>query len=458
MTSAGPVSEPAAGPVGKLQAIVAIPTVSRLDPELTPAAEFSRLLATMAELWPGVHGLEVTRAGAHGLLIRWPGRNAPRSPDQPLVLMGHLDVVPAVAADWSRDPFGAELADGAIWGRGTLDNKGQVAAICEAVESLLARGFVPARDVWLSFGCDEEVTSASARAAVEVLRSRGVRPWMVLDEGGAVAAQAFPGITAPVGVVGVTEKGLTNIRLTVTGGGGHASTPARNGPAVRLARAITRLDRAPMGTRIPEPTFELFRRLAPHAPPPLRAILGNARRVSPAVSRLLAGAGPEAAALARTTFAVTTLEGSPARNVIPATAAAGVNIRVLPGDTVAAVLAHVRSAIGDDQVTVELIEGEEPGPVSPYSVPGRGDEGFDLVTGLIAEVFPDAVPAPYVVLATTDSRFFTAISDRVYRFAPLRMTKAQRATIHAADEHLGVEDFLAGITWYRRLIESLPGN
>jgi carboxypeptidase PM20D1 len=448
-------------PVAKLQEIVAIPTVSSPDPDLTPTAEFDRLLAAMARLWPRVHALEVTRTGTHGLLIRWPGRDAQpsaaqRSPAQPVVLMAHLDVVPVVAADWSRDPFGAEVVDGAIWGRGTLDDKGQVAAICEAVESLLGSGFVPARDVWLSFGCDEEVTSAAARAAVQELRARGVRPWMVLDEGGAVAGEAFPGITAPVGVVGVTEKGLTNIALTVTGGGGHASTPARNGPAVRLARAITRLDRTPMGARIPGPTIELFRRLAPHAPAPMRAALGNAGRLGPAAGRLLALAGPEAAALARTTFAVTMLQGSPARNVIPATATAGVNIRVLPGDTVASVLDHVRSAIGDDQVNVELIEGEEPWPVSPYSVPGRGDEAFDLVTGVISEVFPDAVPVPFVVLATTDSRFFTAICDRVYRFAPFRMSKAQRATIHAANEHLDLDAFQAGIDWYRRLIESLP--
>jgi carboxypeptidase PM20D1 len=441
-------------PVGKLAAIVAIPTVSHHDPRLTPVAEFDRLLAAMAELWPRVHALEVTRVGTHGLLIRWPGRRA----DQPVVLMAHLDVVPVVASDWSRDPFGAQVTDGAIWGRGTLDDKGCVAAICEAAETLLARGLVPARDVWLSFGCDEEVTSACARAAVGVLRSRGVRPWLVLDEGGAIAGEAFPGVAAPVGVVGVTEKGLTSIRLSVTGGGGHASTPARNGPAVRLARAITRLDRAPMTPRLPEPTIEMFRRLAPHASVPLRVVLGNAGRLTPAVGRLLALAGPEAAALARTTFAITTLEGAPARNVIPATAAACVNIRVLPGDTVASVLEHVRSAIDDDKVAVELIEGEEPWPVSPYSVPGRGDEGFDLVTGLISEVFPEAVPAPYVVLATTDSRFFTAISDRVYRFAPLRMSKAQRAAIHAADEHLDTSALLAAIDWYRRLIESLPGN
>ena len=172
------------GPVSKLQAIVAIPTVSSRDPELTPTAEFDRLLATMAELWPRVHSLGVTRAGAHGLLIRWPGREAQRSPEQPVVLMAHLDVVPVVASDWARDPFGADIADGAIWGRGTLDDKGCVAAICEAVESLLARGFVPARDVWLSFGCDEEVTSASARHSPNTTSSSGGTRVRVLRDSG----------------------------------------------------------------------------------------------------------------------------------------------------------------------------------------------------------------------------------------------------------------------------------
>jgi carboxypeptidase PM20D1 len=447
-------------PVGKLRSIVAIPTVSHRDAARIDTGAFDRLHAAMAELWPRVHALEVTRAGSHGLLIRWPGRTSESGlpNERPVVLMAHLDVVPVVEADWSRDPFGGEIVDGAIWGRGTLDDKGCVAAICEAVETLLAEGFVPERDVWLSFGSDEEVSGTAARDAVEILRARGVRPWFVLDEGGAVAHQAFPGIAAPVGVVGVTEKGTTSIRLTVTGGGGHASTPARMGPAVRLARAITRLDRAAMPGRLPAPTLELFRRLAPHATPPVRALLGRAARYSPALGRLLTLAGPEAAAVARTTFAVTTLEGSPALNVLPASAAAGVNIRIMPGDTVSGVLDHVRAAVADKLVTIEPVELTEPSPVSPYSVPGQPDEAFDLVTGVIGEIFEDAVPAPYVMLAATDSRFFTAISDRVYRFAPFRMTKAQRASIHAADEYLGVDDFRAGIRWYRRLIERLPGE
>jgi carboxypeptidase PM20D1 len=479
-------------PVDKLRAIVRIPTVSYREPDRTDTAAFDRLLATMAGLWPRVHALEVTRVGPHGLLIRWPGRSSTgpsdtdrsdtgpsdtgrsdtgrsstgrpdtgrstmgRSSQRPVVLMAHLDVVPVVPADWSRDPFGADITDGAVWGRGTLDDKGCVAAICEAAESLLTEGFVPEQDVWLSFGCDEEVSGETARAAVEILRSRDVRPWFTLDEGGAIAHEAFPGVTPPVGVVGVAEKGTTSIHLTVTDGGGHASTPARNGPAVRLARAITRLDRAPMPARLPAPTLELFRRLAPYAAQPLGTALGNAGRIAPAAGRLLALAGPEAAALARTTFAVTTLEASPALNVLPAAATAGVNIRVLPGDTVAGVLDHVRKAIGDKKVAIEPVELGEPSPVSLYSVPGRPDKAFDFVAEVMGEVFKDAVPAPYVMLGATDSRFFAPICERVYRFAPFRMTKAQRASIHAADEYLGIDDFRAGIGWYRRLIERLP--
>ena len=443
-------------PVERLAALIRIPTVSNRDPALVDSDAFDRLLATMRGQWPLLHALDVTRVGSHGLLIRWPGRSAER----PVVLMAHLDVVPVVAADWSRDPFGGEVVDGEhgpeLWGRGTLDDKGCVAGICEAVESLLDDGFVPAQDVWLSFGCDEEVSGGAAQAAVDVLRERGVTPWFVIDEGGAIAHEAFPGVVAPVGVVGVTEKGVTSVTLTVSGDGGHASTPVRNGPTVRLAKALTRLDAAPMAPRLPAPTIELFRRLAPHAPLAMRALLGNASRLAPLASRAMTVAGAEPAAMVRTTFAITTLAGSPALNVIAASASAGVNIRVMVGDTVADVLAHIRSAVRDDAVVIDVVEATEPSPVSPYSSPDSIDDAFDLIESTISEVFPDAVPAPYVMMAATDSRFFTAICTHVYRFAPFRMTKAQRAAIHAADERIGTAAYLDGIRWYRRLIERLP--
>ncbi|MBI2243406.1 MAG: M20/M25/M40 family metallo-hydrolase [Nocardioides sp.] len=435
--------------VGKLQALVRIPTVSDRDPGGVDAAAFDRLLEELARQFPVLHErLELIRVDTHGLLFRWPGRAA----DRPVVLMAHLDVVPVdEAAPWRHPPFGAEIHDGAIWGRGTLDDKGAVVGICEAVESLLEQGFVPGQDLWLSFGCNEEVSGTAARLAVAELEARGVRPWFVVDEGGAIASEAFPGVGAPIGVVGVTEKGVTSLELRVDGRGGHASTPTRMGPTARLARAITRLDRSPMPASIPEPTVELFRRMAPHASLALRPLLANAARLRPVLTRALLAAGPEPAAMARTTFAVTTLSGSPALNVIASTARAGVNIRIMVGDTVAGVVEHVRRSIADDRVLIEVVERNEPSPVSPTD-----DEAFALLEATIAEVFPDAVAAPYVMMAATDSRFFTAICTRVYRFAPFRMTKAQRESIHSYDEHLGVDALVDGVRWYQRLIERIP--
>jgi len=405
-------------------------------------------VAELARQFPLLHErLELTRVDTHGLLFRWAGRHD----DRPVVLMAHLDVVPVEEdAPWQHPPFGAEVHDDAVWGRGTLDDKGPLVAICEAVETLLEQDVAPAQDVWLSFGCNEEVSGEAAPLAVDELDRRGVRPWFVLDEGGAIAAEAFPGVAAPLGVVGVTEKGVTSLELRVDGRGGHASTPARNGPTARLARAITRLDRHPMAASVPEPTVELLRRMAPHASAALRPLMANAGRLRPLLTRVLVAAGPEPAAMTRTTFAVTTLSGSPALNVIASTARAGVNIRIMVGDTVASVLEHVRRTIDDDEVQVSVVEANEPSPISPR------DDAFELIEATIADVFPDAVPTPYVMMAATDSRFFTRICPRVYRFAPFRMTKAQRESIHSYDEHVGIEAFLDGVRWYRRLIERIP--
>ncbi len=434
--------------VAKLQALVRIPTVSDRDPAKVDEAAFDKLLAEHERLFPLLYStLELIRVGSHALLFRWPGaRNA-----RPVVLMAHVDVVPVdESAPWQHPPFGAEIHDGAVWGRGTLDDKGCVVAISEAVERLLGRGFTPAQDVWLSFGCEEEVGGTAAAQAAEELARRGVHPWFVLDEGGAVAGEAFPGIRPPVAVIGVTEKGTTSVELRVDGRGGHGSTPARHGPAARLARAILRVDRSSMPARLPEPTVELFRRLAPHAPAPLRPLMARADRLRPALTRAIVAAGPEPAAMTRTTFATTTLSGSSALNVIASTARAGLDIRVMVGDTVDDVISHLHKAIRDESVTIEVIEAGEASPVSPVD-----DDAFRLLESTVTELFPEAIPAPYVMMAATDSRHFTAICPRVYRFAPFRMSKAQREAIHSYDERLGVDDFLLGIDWYQRLIERL---
>src|SRR3954468_17878190 len=363
--------------VAKLQSLVRIPTVSDRDSTRVDTGAFDQFLDELRSLFPLLHEhLELTRVAGHGLLFRWAGRSEVR----PVVLMAHLDVVPVdESAPWRHPAFSAEIHDGAVWGRGTLDDKGCLTAICEAVERQLEAGHQPAQAVGLSWGCDEEVFGTAATAAVDELIRRGVRPWLVLDEGGAVAHEAFPGVKRPVAAIGVAEKGTTSVELRVEGRGGHASTPAPNGPTARLARAILKVDRSPMAARLPDTTVDLMRTLAPHVPRPLRPVLGRADRIRPVLTRALTAAGPEAAAMARTTFAITTLDGSPALNVIASSATAAVNIRVMPGDTVAGAIAHLRKAIDDDGIEITVVERGEASPVSSLG------PAFDLVTSLVAE-------------------------------------------------------------------------
>lgn len=434
--------------VEALRASIRVPTISDWDPDKEDRAAFEALLRELRDRFPRLHETcEVERIAGDALLVRWAGRSA----EHPVVLLAHLDVVPVGdESTWTHPPFAAEVADGHVWGRGSLDCKGSLVATCAAVESLIEDGVTPGRDVWLSFGCTEEVSGDAAKEAVRHLRERAVEPWFVIDEGGAIVQGVLPGIEAPMAVIGVAEKGTVVIELTARGDGGHASAPKRMGATARLARAILRLEKKPFPPHLPDVTVEMLERAGAHARMPYAAVFGNARRLRALLSRVLPRLGHETAAMARTTVAVTQLTGSQAANVIAATARAHVNMRVMVGETVDGAIERVRRTIGDPHVEVTLVSGDEPSPVSPTD-----DPAYALLTSTLEEVFPGTVTVPYVMLAATDSRHFHRVWPRVYRFTPFRMTDEQRAGIHGIDERIGVDDFLDGVSWYRRLIEQL---
>jgi carboxypeptidase PM20D1 len=434
--------------VEALRALIRIPTVSDWDPAREDRSTFEAILAELRERFPRLHAAcEVERIGGDALLVRWPGRTR----EAPVVLMAHLDVVPVGdASAWTHPPFAGDLADGHVWGRGALDCKGSLVATCQAVEDLVEDGVVPGRDVWLSFGCNEEVSGGAAKDAVAVLRERAVEPWFVLDEGGAIVQGALPGVDAPMAVVGVSEKGTVDVQLIARGDGGHASAPRRMGPTSRLARAILRLERRPFPSHLPDATVDMLERAGSHARMPYAVAFRHARRLRPVLSRVLPRLGHETAAMARTTVAVTQLSGSPGANVIAATARAHVNMRVMVGETVDGAVERIRSTIKDPHVEVVLVSGDEPSPVSPTD-----DAAYALLESTLRDVCPGTVAVPYVMLAATDSRHFHRVWPRVYRFTPFRMTAAQRASIHGVDERIGIDDLRDGVAWYRRLIEQL---
>lgn len=438
-----------------LSELIAIPTVDVPNPSEGDLAHFEKFVATLEVMFPLVHlQLERERINRFALLYSWKGQSA--DSHKTTVLMAHYDVVPVEDQDkneWLHPGFSGHIDEEYVWGRGSLDNKGALVTILNAVETLLSQGFTPSGDVMLFFGNNEETAGTSASSAVELLRSRGIKPWLVLDEGGAVALQAFPGLELPAAVVGVAEKGILDVEIVCKSQGGHASTPPRFGATARLARAILALDNAKLPVSVPAPVDELLQRIGANSSFALRLVTANRALFAPVLAPLLSRVSDETRAMVRTTIAVTMLEGSQASNVIAATARATANVRIALGSSIAEAVEQMTQAINDPLVQINVISGHEPSPISPSN-----NQQFELLAQTISHAYPTAVVTPYVQTGATDARHFTAICPAVYRFSPLLMDKADRASLHAVNERVLISSLGAGVAFYRQLLESLSGN
>jgi carboxypeptidase PM20D1 len=438
-------------PIERFRALLRMPTVSRYDESLIDWAPFDEFLSALPRLYPALHAkLDRQIVDGHSLLYRWAGTSSA----SPAVLMAHYDVVPASDERWEHPPFGAELTgnggDELLWARGALDDKGALVSILEAVERQVLDGFSPANDLYLSFGHNEETAGSGAAAVVAVLHERGVRPAFVLDEGGAIVEGIFPGVDGQIAVVGVSEKGLASVDLTVVQNGGHASTPPRLSATTRLARAVVRLNARPFPASFTPANLEMIRTIGAHARQPYRWIFTHLGLTRLPLLAAFARLGNETNAIIRTTGVVTQLSGSAADNALAEKAIATVNVRVAIDSSVDEAVAHIRRAIRDDAVEITVRRPSEPSPVSPTT----GTQ-WQKLSATIGAVYPDAIVTPYVMLGASDSRRFTVISNAVYRFSPFEMSLEQRGTLHAVNERISVQTWLRGIDFYERLIAAL---
>jgi carboxypeptidase PM20D1 len=413
------------------------------QPDSSPPA-LDELRNWLATSYPAFHAIaERTVVGGGTLLFEWQGSNASLPP---IVLMAHQDVVPEVAPErWRHPPFSGALADDSVWGRGSIDNKGSLIAIMEAVEALAAAGHVPARTLLLVFGHDEETSGSGARAAAELLASRAVQAEFVLDEGSLVISD-HPVTHGPVALIGISEKGYATVRVTARGEGGHASMPPRETAVATLARAIDAIMASPFPLRYDGATRAMLEALAPETPALTRLAIANAWLFRPILVKQI-GATPQGAAMLHTTLAPTMLAGANRENVLPAEASATFNLRIAPGDTVANVMRHLRQSVAALPVTLELVgESRDPSMVSPTD-----GLGFRLISGAARAVFGTAV-APAPVIAATDSRHMAGLTRNIYRFQPLQLSLADTGMIHGIDEHLGTDALQRMVRFYAVLL------
>jgi carboxypeptidase PM20D1 len=444
------------GAAERLAGSLRIRTISSEDPAVFDADAFAALHAYLHTAFPRVHAqLRRETVGRHSLLYTWQGSD---SSLKPILLTGHLDVVPAETGavdNWQQHPFSGRIVEGFIWGRGAIDNKSAVLGTLEAIEMLLAEGFQPVRTVHLAYGHDEEVGGAAgAREIAAVLKARGVELEMVLDEGGLIGEGVFPGIAEPIALVGIAEKGFVTIELSTQVAGGHSSLPPRQSAVGLLSAAVARLEENPMSARLERPTRQLFDRIGPRFPPAQRVLFANLWLTGPFVLRSLEQR-PATDAMVRTTTAPTIFQAGTKDNMLPSYARAVINFRILPGDTVATVVEHVRRAIGDRRVEVTIAGRFS---AEPSAVSSTDAESFQALERTILSVVPDAIVAPYLVVVATDARYYSGLSPNVYRFLPLRLSPRDLERMHGSDERIGISEYELAIRLYRQLVLEAAGN
>ena len=430
------------------------PTVSHQEVENRQPEVFLAFHEFLERSFPAVHET-LTRETVNelSLLFTWTGREPGL---EPVLLMGHMDVVPVVPgteSDWKHPPFGGEIAEGEIWGRGALDDKASVMSILEAVEQLVTGGFRPRRTIFLAFGHDEEVGGPEgARLIAETLFERGAEPFaFVLDEGGFVRDDMSEMVDGAVGFFGIAEKGFVTLELVVEGAGGHSSAPPESTSLGVLSRAVTRMEQSQFPARLDGATEAMIDYLAPEMPFMARMIMANLWLTRPLVVRMSL-ADRATAAMVRTTTAVTVMNGGVKENVLPITARALVNHRILPGDSVESVTARAREVIDDERVSVTPLGWHgEPSPVS-----NPGSEAFELLGRTLMEILPGkrVVVAPYLLIGGTDAKYYAGKSENVFRFLPVSAGDDVMNMFHGTNERISLEGLEMAVRYFVQLIRN----
>lgn len=444
-TSQESVSFDADAATSALQQLIRCKTVSNVDPALEDDSEFEKLIALLPGLYPRVYDVcSIRRLPDRGLLFRWPGKHDAA----PSVMMAHYDVVPADEEKWDKPPFDGIIEDGVLWGRGTLDTKGTFNGVLSAANTLIAQGFQPENDIYFAFSGGEEVNGAGADNIVDYFVQHGIQPALVLDEGGAVVENVFPGVKAPCGLIGIAEKGMINVEYKVLSQGGHASAPPVRTPISTLADACKAVLSHPFKMHITKPAAEMFDTLGRHSTFLYKIIFANMWCFSWVIDLLGKTGGGEMNALVRTTTAFTQMEGSSARNVLPTEATLVSNMRLNPADSVDSAVAYLKRTVNDPAVQITVLEANEPSRISETDC-----AAWDAVASTVLETWPGCIVAPYLMVQCSDSRYYGRISDRVYRFCAMDMTAEERKSIHGNNEKIRLESIKKTVEFYIRLMK-----
>ena len=443
------IDEKAAGE--SLAAAVRAKTVSSATDAALNADQFEVLHAHLQARYPKLHAAMKREVVAGlSLLYTWPGSDPAA---KPILLMAHQDVVPVAPGtekDWQAEPFAGTLRDGFVWGRGAWDDKANLISQMEAIELLANAGFKPKRTIYLAFGADEEVGGLrGAKAIAKLLADRQVKLDFVIDEGLLITEGVLPGLKAPAAIIGIAEKGFMSVALGVGATPGHSSMPPPQGTSAiaMMSAALGRLDNNQFPARIQGVARDMFETVAPEMSGFGRVALSNLWLFGPVVRKQLE-AGASTNAMMHTTTALTIVNAGNKENVLPGRAEATVNFRLLPGDTQASVMDHVKRTVANERVDVKVL----PGATEPSKVAPTDSASYRLIERTVRELFPGTVVAPGLMIGGTDSQHFELVADHIFKFSPVRAKAEDLPRFHGTNERISTANLAELIRFYHRLV------
>jgi carboxypeptidase PM20D1 len=373
-----------------------------------------------------------------------------------VLFLAHYDVVPAEKEKWSVDPFGAQVKDNFVYGRGSIDMKSTLISMLEAAENLCAQGWKPKQDIWFAFGGDEERGGTlGAMKTAQWFKERNQTFNWIMDEGTPIMENIINGTDSTFAFVSIVEKGNLSLCLTVEQQPGHASRPPKIQAAAVLGRALCRIAKKPFPYRLTRAVETFYSSIAPLMPKVQGFVMRHARILSVFFRPLffkLVSVSPTAESFLRTTVAMTMLEGSAADNVMPSQVKAVINIRLLCPWTIKSATAYIKKIIKDERVQLSLYE---PGADPVFTEYGFGENGWQQIKDAVAEVWSGVVPLPFVMVAITDSRYYKELTKNIFRFSPKKLNFDELNRVHGHDERISLENLHNELKFYLNLMRSL---